>query len=499
MANQKSLVLVTVDCLRADHTGFMGYKRPTTPFLDSLAADSFVFPAAIVAGAPTYYSFPAIHASRYPLALGRDIVGVGPGETTLASTLRDFGYVSAAFSAANPYVAGRFGYDHGFDTFQDFLSGELNPLSNETSVGETADSRLSQLNRRIERLAHAIGPLGRLYDGLYFQYCQRWATARPQSLDELRRFPAADVIVTQALEWLSSRGKGPFFLWLHLMDPHSPYYPTEQTLALMATPITPFRARYLNSMWNRGDLSTKTFFRYRESVVQLYDAGVRWVDTQVERLVRALHQLGRWDDCVFAFTADHGEEFLDHGGRYHPPSRLMEEVVHVPLLLRVPGAPKRELTKSPFSHLHLAPTLLDVLQFTPPAAFRGRSLWKQIQQGAAWDDPAIAECVAGCTNPFFAGNRLGPRVLVVRGTRYKLHLHFDSPSEAVYDLLSDPHERSPLPPDAEKQVQRRLLEFARAHFRSTAKELDADLRLKTRLRELQLECSLVPCVARATP
>ena len=99
MANQKSLVLVTVDCLRADHTGFMGYKRPTTPFLDSLAADSFVFPAAIVAGAPTYYSFPAIHASRYPLALGRDIVGVGPGETTLASTLRDFGYVSAAFSA----------------------------------------------------------------------------------------------------------------------------------------------------------------------------------------------------------------------------------------------------------------------------------------------------------------------------------------------------------------------------------------------------------------
>src|ERR1700704_180642 len=68
----KSLVLITVDCLRADHTGFMGYARPTTPFLDSLAAESMVFPNAIVAGAPTYYSFPGLMASRFPLALGRE-------------------------------------------------------------------------------------------------------------------------------------------------------------------------------------------------------------------------------------------------------------------------------------------------------------------------------------------------------------------------------------------------------------------------------------------
>ncbi len=70
MRARKSIVLVTVDCLRADHAGFMGYEHPTTPFLDSLAGESFVFPLAIVAGAPTYYSFPAILASRYPLALG---------------------------------------------------------------------------------------------------------------------------------------------------------------------------------------------------------------------------------------------------------------------------------------------------------------------------------------------------------------------------------------------------------------------------------------------
>jgi len=63
-----SVVLVTVDCLRADHVGFLGYDRLTTPFLDSLASESVVLPAAVAAGSPTYYSFPATFASRPPLA-----------------------------------------------------------------------------------------------------------------------------------------------------------------------------------------------------------------------------------------------------------------------------------------------------------------------------------------------------------------------------------------------------------------------------------------------
>lgn len=80
MAEKKSVVLVTVDCLRADHCGFMGYPRPTTPFLNTLAAESLVFPTAIVAGAPTYYSLPAILASRYPLAWGREVLGLAVQE-----------------------------------------------------------------------------------------------------------------------------------------------------------------------------------------------------------------------------------------------------------------------------------------------------------------------------------------------------------------------------------------------------------------------------------
>ncbi len=487
MSAQKSIVLVTVDCLRADHVGFMGYEHPTTPFLDSLAGESLVFPAAIVAGAPTYYSFPAILASRYPLALGRDILGLAPEEPTLASVLKQAGYATASFGAGNPYISSRFGYAHGFDTFRDFLDEEPAPLSNDNAAVLAGSGWGSRLNRRLQRFNLALGPLGFIYDELYFQYCQR-VTPAATSLDTLRRFPSADVIVNQACQWLQSIGDRPFFLWLHLMDPHSPYYPKEDALALMGhEPVTPVRARYLNSYWNRSDLGPRRFARHRREIVALYDAGVRWVDSQMANLVAVLRRLGHWDKSIFAFTADHGEEFLEHGGRYHPPSRLMEELIHVPLLLRVPGNAKKQLTTSPFSLLHLSPTLLEAAQLTVPAACEGRSYWPEVRQGARYDAVAISECVAGCTNPFRSENRLGPRVLSVREERFKLVLHFNPPAERLYDLLSDPGEQAPLARDAQKPVRRRLLEIARAHLQRSVEQRDQRTRVQARLRELQLE------------
>ena len=483
---RKSIVLVTVDCLRADHVGFMGYQRPTTPFLDSLAAESFVVPAAIVAGAPTYYSFPAILASRYPLALGRDVLGLGPDEPTLAPILKQAGYSTASFAAANPYLSARFGYEHGFDTFRDFLEDEPAPPPEEMNAA-TGTGWASRLNRRLQEIRPALGPLGMVYDELYFEYCQR-VTPVASSLDALRRFPAADVIVDHASTWLASVGDAPFFLWLHLMDPHSPYYPKDAALTLMGQdPVTPHRARYLNSYWNRSDLGPRRFTRHRDEVVALYDAGVRWMDVQMSRLVETLRSSSRWDDCIFALTADHGEEFLDHGGRYHPPSGLMEELIHVPLLLRVPGSPKQDLGRSPFGMIDLAPTLLDAAQLPTPAEFEGRSRWEDLRRGTTFDGVAISECVAGCTNPFRPDNRTGPRVLSVRDARYKLVLHFDPPAENLYDLDSDPLEQAPLSPAAEKPVRRRLLESAREHLRRSRKQRDPRMRLQARLRELRLE------------
>ena len=480
---QKSIVLVTVDCLRGDHVGFMGYPRPVTPFLDSLADESFVFRAAIVAGTPTFYSFPAILASRYPLALGRDVLGLSPEEPTLASTLQKAGHATAAFIAGNPYISSRFGYQQGFDMFRDFLEDESPPLDDE-STG--ADGWASRLNRRLQKMRPALGPLGMVYDELYFRYAQR-VTPEPGSIDALRRYPAADVMIDSACAWLTSIGDRAFFLWLHLMDPHSPYYPKDAALAMMGDrPLTPGRARYLNDSWNRSNVGSRRLARYREQIVALYDAGVRWVDAQLARLTETLRHSNVWDDCVFVVTGDHGEEFLDHGGRYHRPSRLTEELIRVPLLLRVPG-PKKGVVNSPFSLLHLAPTLLDCVQVEAAAEFRGRTYWAELREGGDLGGIAISECVAGCNNPFRQENRMGPRVLSVREQRYKLVLHFDSKTEYLYDLLADPGEEAPLAPESQKAVRAHLLEIAHEHLLNSGRERDWKKRVRARLSSLRLK------------
>jgi arylsulfatase A-like enzyme len=481
----RSLVLITVDCLRADHVGFLGYKRPTTPFLDSLANESVTFSNAIVAGAPTYYSFPALMASRYPLALGRDVVGLAPGESTLATVLKEAGYATAAFLAGNPYLSPRFGYDAGFDKFSDFLELDSSPLAGQPAAAASARSRW---NHSLSAACHKIAPLGSLYDELYFQYCQRIATPAAQSMDQLQRFPSANVIVEQAAAWLASIGDAPFFLWLHLMDPHSPYYPPDQALEWMGhSKVNASRARYLNSYWNRGDLGADRLRRNLDEVMGLYDAGIRWVDAQLAHLVETLRHFRQWDTCVMAVTADHGEEFLDHGGRYHPPSRVNEELVRVPLLLHAPGMRTALRAEAPFSLLHLAPTLLEAVNLPVPSDFRGASYWPKLQTGQTWDGAAIAECITGCTNPFRASDRMGRRILAVREARYKLVFDPGSSTETLFDLEADPGERRPLSADAEKPVRKRLLERARRHVVESLQSRDLNHRLGARLRDIQLE------------
>ena len=482
----KSLVLITVDCWRGDHAGFMGYGRPTTPFLDSLAGESFVFENAVAAGAPTYYSLPGILASRHALAPGRDLLGLAPEESTMASVLQESGFATAGFSAGNPYLSARFGYDRGFEVFRDFL--DPGALEFDSEQGATVESRApSRANQILSRACHSVAPLGAAYDELYFQYCQRQSRGEKQTLDRLRRFPAAEVMVDHAAAWLEENRGRPFFLWLHLMDPHAPYYPKQEALELMGDGgMGASEARYLNSYWGRGDLTAKRLQKKRDPVIALYDAGVRWADEQIRRLTEKLVELNVWDQCVLAVTADHGEEFLEHGGRFHPPMGLREELVHVPLMVRVPeGGGAR--VESPFGLIDLAPTLLEVLGMPAPEDFRGRSSWRQISENAAWERAVITECVRGCTNPFRPENRVGPRILAVRKGNYKLVVDFAAGEEQLIDLKSDPHERNPLPLDAAKPVRRELLEVARKHVAESRKARDIDRWMGSQLRELRIE------------
>lgn len=477
---KRSLVLVTVDCLRADHVGFSGYSRPVTPFLDSLAADSVVFSEAVVAGAPTYFSFPAILASRYPLALGRDVLGIAPSEPTLASVLRDAGHSTAAFLAANPYLSTRFGYHQGFDTFRDFLDSALPGDSN-----LPVTSGMSKFNLRIQRSSRRNPLTAAAYEELYFWYCQ-WCSARENfSLDRLRRYPAADVMVDHARSWLSNLGEEPFFLWFHLMDPHHPYYPPQEALdSLGESQIMARRARFLNSIWNR-DLAPERLQRYRSEVVSLYDAGVHWVDKQISRLVHTLQESRRWDDTVFVVTADHGEEFLEHGHRYHSPTNLLEALIRVPLLLRVPGTAGARLSHGSFSLIDLAPTLLEALGTAVPDSFQGRSHWQEISVGSLSSEPAIIECVAACNNSLETIDRMHPRLMAVRNREHKLVLYFGEKMDCMFDLTNDPQENSPLPAGALPHARAHFLRLALAHIRKTRRGRNEDLRLRARLRYLQ--------------
>jgi arylsulfatase A-like enzyme len=482
MPDPPSLVLVTVDCLRSDHVGWMGYSRPTTPFLDSLAAESFVFSSAIVAGAPTFYSFPSILASRYPLALGRDVVGLAPGETNLASVLRQAGYRTAAFSAGNPYLSAHYGYDQGFDHFQDFVHSDRHNGNRDQSKhpGPTP------WNERLARLARRIG-LGPLYDDLYFQYIQRLRNRGAVSYDQLRCFPAADALVSQAKDWLASI-QGPFFLWLHFMDPHGPYYPAEPALRAMGDEdLSPGRARYLNQYWSRRELKAQRLRRYHDSIVRLYDAGIRWVDTELSFFIEALKSTGAWNNCVLAFTADHGEEFLEHGSRFHPQWTAKEELIRVPLLIRTPDRQSANVS-SVFSHVDLAPTLLDAMGLAIPADFQGRSRWGYLQSGSGWYDPAIMDCTE-VINPHGLADRCKPRVLCVRDQRYKLIVRFASQSDELYDLLAEPSETKPVASTAERAVRQRLLQVAREHLARPKPSHGFDLRLRCKLHDLRTEIS----------
>jgi arylsulfatase A-like enzyme len=305
-------------------------------------------------------------------------------------------------------------------------------------------------------------------------------------MDTLRRYPAADVVVDQARSWLSGIGEEPFFLWLHLMDPHHPYYPPLEALSSLGiSNITASRARFFNAFWNRSDIGAERLQRYREQVLSLYDAGVHWVDKQLSRLVAALQQFQRWDDTVFVVTADHGEQFLEHGTRYHDPMSLPEQLIHVPLLIRAPGLPRVLLSQPPFSLIHLAPTLLDALQIPIPSSFQGGSAWEQVSAGNLSSEPAIAECVEACNNPISRDDRMRPRLLAVRDHAHKLVINFREKADYFYDLKNDPGERFPLPSGVQIGARARLLQVAHAHLEKAGHNQNADLRLSASLRDLQ--------------
>ncbi|MBM3309991.1 MAG: tetratricopeptide repeat protein [Candidatus Aminicenantes bacterium] len=291
-AGQKlNVILVTVDTLRADRLGCYGFRGVKTPVIDTLAAEGVRFSRCMAQTPLTLPSHTTILTGTLPLFHGvRDNGGfvVPPGLATLAESFKEAGYATSAFVAA--YVLdGKWGLNRGFDTYFDKFD-----LS------------------RFEKI----------------------------SLGSVQR-PANEVL-DEALGWLSKAQDGPFFSWVHLYDPHTPYEPPP-----------PFDAQYPNHP---------------------YLGEVAFTDAQLGRLASFLETSGLKDKTVLIFASDHGESLGAHQEATHG-FFVYQEAIHVPLIVSTPYSRLRGVVSDRVVSLaDVMPTALEMSGLDIPPQVQGTSL-----------------------------------------------------------------------------------------------------------------------------
>lgn len=344
-----NFVFVLIDTLRADHVGAYGYERDTTPFIDTLAENGVVFENTIAQAPWTGASMASLWTSRYPSEVGAGVVpdeaGVRnlgksdatklrPDAGTLATILGREGYRTIAI-VSNAYAGGHFGLLRGFDRH----------------MQRRRDAR-GVTDAAIEKLDHYLAEPN-----------------RPEN----------------------------FFLYVHYIDAHEPTFPPqEHRAAFPGEGGDPHLERHARWDFGKGiDPEERAEFEaFRRHKIDLYDASIRFVDAQVERLARYLEAVGLRDSTVFIIASDHGEELWDHtefelethldprglGGIGHGQS-LFAELTSVPLIWSGPGIPTKRVAAL-VRNVDVAPTILGLAQksasgFTP----RGIDLLAAIRSG----------------------------------------------------------------------------------------------------------------------
>jgi arylsulfatase len=417
-----NVVLVTVDTLRARNLSCYGYPRPTSPFLDSLAAAGARCADASAAAAWTKPATGTILTGLYPSRHGAlyhgSLLHLPEGERTLAEAFRERGYVTAGF-VANPNIKRVFDFDRGFDVYFD------SPVEDTLTLASIRGSWFG----------------GLLMTLLRHQFNWNYEN----DITGMNR---------DVLAWLDANHGQRFFLYAHYIDPHIPYDPP---------------ARYREEFAQDHGLALFNE-RKRKVGIDLYDGEIRYTDDGMKALVDRLRALGVWENTLFVLTSDHGEEFFEHGVLGHGFS-LYQEVVGVPLVFHGPSVPPGTVLEEPVQILDLAATLLSLAGDDVERFGDGKSFHARIEAGG--DEPV---------GPLYLESEFGQddsnhRAFVfsgVRSGRWKLVLteenQFFPPSdpryarEALYDLVSDPSERRNLFREKEHEaLVARLLDELRRH------------------------------------
>ncbi|MFB6219673.1 MAG: sulfatase, partial [Halobacteriaceae archaeon] len=353
-----NVLLLTVDSLRADR---VSAERGLTPRIDALGRDGAAFEQAVTHGHGTPVAFPAILSGTYPMLYG-GCSELAPERPVLARFLQDAGYETAAFTS-NPHLFERYGYDIGFDVFNEY---------SETGDGDAGGST-PLIERVRERLKH------HLQDGSLAWNLLRRVYYLAMTVTEQRPYAPADAINGHVLDWLDGRdGDRPFFVWAHYMDTHYPFYQGADRLdEVGADPIPTGRQRRLNRLMNESpeQLSSEDV----ADLNALYDAETRFVDEHVGALLDELDRRGLREETLVVLTSDHGEALGEHDAFGHYQA-LYEELVRVPLVVAGPDVPAATVEHQT-GLVDIAPTVLDYAGVEHSAPFSGESVRPWLEDG----------------------------------------------------------------------------------------------------------------------
>lgn len=371
------VLLVTVDALRADHVGVYG-GPVATPVMDALAAEGVLLEEAytpIPATGPAHASLlTGLHPWRHRTV--HSTRALDPRVRTLADVLQKRGITTAAFVSAR-YLDRPYGFHQGFGTF-------------------------------------VFEPTQDTYD-------------RGQRLEKF--WSNGGATVDTAMAWITEHAAEPFFVWVHLFEPHAPHLAPPGYSAPLSQAVEIDEKGLPPTVHDADDLRGR---------IRGYRGEVAYVDAQLGRLIQRLRLLGLLDRTAVVVTADHGEGLGDHGQLQHEGS-LFEENVRVPLLVRAPGvAPARRLRG--FAQLEdLHPTVLSLLGAPTDPDRDGIDLLPWLR-GEAEASPRSA--VVGQRRPF----RSWPDLFYRHDGSRKWVGGIDSPG-LVFDLAADPDERAGVPGD----------------------------------------------------
>ena len=389
LENAPNVILIGVDTLRADRLSCYGYAASQTPNIDALAAGGVRYADMTAQASWTKPSFATILTSLYPsshTAIGKPD-RLPQAVTTLAEALAAGGYHTGGI-VNNVSISPAFGFEQGFAYFKYLSPSYL------FGAGESA----SQLG---------------LYQGLR----RVWARVTGGRIYPRNFYQDASVVNREAIQWLTDNKGTRFFLFVHYMDPHDPYFEH------------PYNGRgYARAGNQNPDPALAPTFS------GLYDGEVRYLDEYLGALFDWLKAVGLYDNALIVLTSDHGEEFQEHGGWWHGQT-LYQEQIAVPLVVKYPGGARAgtvvtDLVRS----LDVAPTVLDASGLPVPDTMLGLSLWSDSEP----PDSVFAE-----------EDLEGNRVYAVRSGEWKfIRANAGNPrglpTESLYNLTGDPGEQQPL-------------------------------------------------------